>query len=256
MANRDFIYGRQPVREVLLAGRRRLTTLYVGERARASHELEEILKLASEAEMTVSTVPRHRLEQMAGPHGNHQGVAVDAGRYSYVEWNDVVPALLEDTTSHNPLFLILDRVQDPQNLGSLMRSADAAGVALIVIPKERAAHVTPAVVRASAGASEHVQVCIVTNISNCLKALTELGVYSIGLEGGSESKDLGHVRVSGPAAVVVGSEGVGLRRLVKENCSVLARIPMHGRVNSLNAGVAGAIALYEVSKQLRAVISD
>ena len=251
MANRDFIYGRQPVREVLLAGQRRLTTLFVGEKARQSHELGEILKLASEAGVSVSTVPRHRLDQMAGQHGNHQGVALDAGRYTYVEGRDRVPALLEDTTSHNPLILILDRVQDPQNLGSLMRSADAAGVALIVIPKDRAAHVTPAVVRASAGASEHVQVCIVANISHCLRVLTEHGVCSIGLDAAPDSQPLGQIVVEGPAAVVVGSEGLGLRRLVKENCSVLARIPMHGRVNSLNAGVAGAIALYEVAKQLR-----
>ena len=251
MANRDFIYGRQPVREVLLAGRRRLTTLYVGEKARQSHELGEILKLASAAGVSVNTVPRHRLDQMAGQHGNHQGVALDAGRYSYVEWGDMETALLGDTTSHNPLFLVLDRVQDPQNLGSLMRSADAAGVDVIVIPKDRAAHVTPAVVRASAGASEHVQVCIVSNISNCLRTLTEYGVYSIGLEAAPESKPLGEIVLDGPAAVVVGSEGLGLRRLVKENCSVLARIPMHGRVNSLNAGVAGAIALYEVAKQLK-----
>jgi 23S rRNA (guanosine2251-2'-O)-methyltransferase len=251
MANRDFIYGRQPVREVLAAGRRRISALYMGANPRPSPELEDILRLAAEAGVVPTRVKRNRLEQMAGNHGNHQGVALEVGGFSYVEWSDALSEIITDTASHNPIFLILDRVQDPQNLGSLIRSADAAGVALIVLPRDRAAHVTSAVVRASAGASEHARICIVANLVTCLKELAEAGIDSIGLEADDASVELASVTVSGGAAIVVGSEGKGLRRLVKENCTTLVRIPMHGRINSLNAGVAGAIAMYEVAKQLQ-----
>lgn len=249
MANRDFIYGRQPVREVLRAGKRRISTLYVGESARETPDLEEIIKLASESGVEIQRVKRHRLEQMARMHGNHQGVAIEAGRYCYEEWRDVLPEILADATSHNPVMLLLDRVQDPQNLGSLLRSAEALGVALVGLPKDRAAHVTPAVVRASAGASEHVRVCIVGNLVSCQKELRDHGVEIVGLEAESESVPLTSLSPDGPIALVVGSEGKGLRRLVKENCTTLASIPMHGRVNSLNAGVAGAIALHQLTRQ-------
>jgi len=251
MANRDFIYGRQPVREVLRAGTRRISALYVGASARETPDLEEIVRLASESGVEIKRVKRHRLEQMAGHYGNHQGVALETGRYGYVEWCDVVPEILADSTSHNPMLLILDRIQDPQNLGSLLRSADALGVDLVVIPKDRAAHVTSAVVRASAGASEHVRVCIVGNLARCQKELLGHNVAIIGLEVSAESVPLAAVGIEGAVALVVGSEAKGLRRLVKENCTTLASIPMHGRVNSLNAGVAGAVALYEVTRSRR-----
>ncbi|MDP6491590.1 MAG: 23S rRNA (guanosine(2251)-2'-O)-methyltransferase RlmB [Kiritimatiellia bacterium] len=248
MANRDFIYGRQPVREVLRAGKRHVKVLYIGASAKTTPDIEEIAALATESSVPVQRVKRHRLEQMADTHGNHQGVALEAGRHQYVEWRDASEAILSSTASHNPLFLFLDRIQDPQNLGSLLRSADAMGVDLVVIPKDRAAHVTPAVVRASAGASEHVAVCIVANLVNCQRQLQELDATIVGLEACPESVPLDSVEVNGPTALVVGSEGKGLRRLVKENCTTLASIPMHGRVNSLNAGVAGAVALYEISR--------
>jgi len=252
MANRDFIYGRQPVREVLRAGKRRISALYVGGSVRETPDMEEILRLATEAQIEIKRVPRHRLEQMAGNHGNHQGVAIEAGRYRYVEWHDLIPEILEPSASHNPMLLILDRVQDPQNLGSLLRTADAMGVDLVVLPKDRAAHVTPAVVRASAGASEHVPVCIVSNLVRCQKELRDSGVAVMGLEACRESVPLGSVHPQGAVALVVGSEAKGLRRLVRENCTTLASIPMHGRVNSLNAGIAGAIALYETARALKA----
>jgi len=251
MANRDFIYGRQPVREVLRAGKRRVSTLLVGETARAAPDLDEIMRLASESGVSIQRVKRHRLDQMAGMHGNHQGVSLETGRYRYAEWRDELPEVLGDATSHNPLILLLDRIQDPQNLGSLLRSAEALGVALVGIPKDRAAHVTPAVVRASAGASEHINVCIVGNMVNCQRELHQHGVQIVGLEAGSESVPLSSLTVDGPVALVVGSEGKGLRRLVKENCTTLASIPMHGRVNSLNAGVAGGIAINALIQLVR-----
>ncbi len=248
MAKRDFIYGRQPVREVLRAGNRRIAVLFVGETARPAPDLEEIMKLASDAGVDIMRVKRHRLEQMAGMHGNHQGVALEAGRYRYVEWKDAQPDEPSDATSHNPLILMLDRIQDPQNLGSLIRSSDALGVDLVILPRDRAAHVTPAVVRASAGATEHVRVCIVANLVKCQKELNDAGFAVVGLENDQASVPLSSMTVRSPVALVVGSEGKGLRRLVKENCTTLASIPMRGRVNSLNAAVAGAIALHRLSR--------
>ncbi len=255
MANRDFIYGRQPVREVLRAGKRRVKVLYMGEAARTTADIEEIVALAAERSVPVERVQRHRLEQMAGAHGNHQGVALEAGRYQYAEWSDAGEALLSDAASHNPLLLLLDRIQDPQNLGSLLRSADEMGVDLVVIPKDRAVHVTPAVVRASAGASEHVSVCIVANLVNCQRQLRERDATIVGLEVSPESVPLSSVRTDGLTALVLGSEGQGLRRLVKENCTALAAIPMYGRVNSLNAGVAGAIALHTLVQAMMRPLS-
>ncbi len=246
MANRDFIYGRQPVREVLRAGKRRVAALYVGETAKPTPDLDDIVQTASSAGVEIRRVKRHRLEQMAGPHGNHQGVALETGRYRYAEWRDALSALVTAAASHNPIVLLLDRIQDPQNLGSLLRSSDALGVDLVVLPKDRAAHVTPAVVRASAGASEHVNVCIAGNLVNCQKELCEHGFSVIGLEAAPESVPLASIESTDRSALVVGSEGKGLRRLVKENCTTLACIPMHGRVNSFNAGVAGAIALHHL----------
>ncbi len=250
MANRDFIYGRQPVRETLRAARRRITALYIGEAARETAELNEIIALAGDCNAQIQRVKRHRLDQMAGGQGNHQGVALETGRYPYVEWRFALPEAVA-STSHNIVALILDRIQDPQNLGAILRSADAFGVSLVVLPKDRAAHVTPAVVRSSAGASENVRIAIVSNLVNCLRDLHESGVHSVGLEACAESIPLPTVVDRARLAVVVGSEGRGLRRLVKENCETLAGIPMRGRVSSFNAGVACAIALYELTQDVK-----
>lgn len=249
MANREFIYGRQPVREVLRAGKRRIRAIYVAATAKSNPEIRDIMDLVTEAGILIERVKRHRLDQMAGNQSNHQGVVLETGGYRYVEWRDIAPRILHDATSHNHTLLFLDRIQDPQNLGSLLRTADAVGVDLVVLPKERAAHVTPAVVRASAGASEHVIVSIVSNLVKYLKEIHAAGFQIIGLESAPESVALSDLEACGDIALVVGSEGRGLRRLVKENCSSLAAIPMRGCVNSLNAAIAGAVALYGIGSE-------
>jgi 23S rRNA (guanosine2251-2'-O)-methyltransferase len=143
---------------------------------------------------------------------------------------------------------LVDHVQDPQNLGSMLRSADAAGVNGVVIPRHRAASVTPAVVRASAGAAEHVQVAQVVNLHQAMLALKEQGVRLVGLEGSSTATPYEEADLSGPIGVVVGSEEEGLGKLIRETCDAVIRLPMRGRVGSLNAAVAAAIALFEVRR--------
>jgi 23S rRNA (guanosine2251-2'-O)-methyltransferase len=149
----------------------------------------------------------------------------------------------------SPFLLLLDHVQDPQNLGSLLRTAEAAGVHGVIIPGRRAAGVTPAAVRASAGAAEHVRVALVANLVQAMRQLKAEGVWIAGLEAAPDAQLYTKAALSGPLGLVIGSEGQGLARLVRETCDFLIRLPMLGRVESLNAGVAGAIALYEARRQ-------
>ncbi|MBA4388469.1 MAG: 23S rRNA (guanosine(2251)-2'-O)-methyltransferase RlmB, partial [Verrucomicrobia bacterium] len=178
---------------------------------------------------------------------NHQGVVLKASGYPYADIADLTgePEKGRDA----PFLLVLDHVQDPQNLGSLLRSADAAGVSGVVIPSDRAVNVTPAAVRASAGAAEHVRVAMVNNISQAMLKLKDAGYWFAGLEALPEAKPYSETDLTGSIGIVVGSEGAGLGRLVRETCDYLIKIPMSGEVSSLNAGVAGALALFEVRRQ-------
>lgn len=244
-AGRELLYGRQPVREMLRAGRRRVDALFVQTGVRDSVEIDEIIKLAETKRIRLQMMDPSRLDAMVGDV-NHQGVAAEVSAFRYVSYKK----LLSDAEQESaPLFLFLDHLEDPQNLGSLLRTAEAAGVNGVVIPEHRAAGVTPAVVRASAGAAEHLPVVQVPNLVRCMKLLKERGVWFAGLEGGAESRDISATDLSGPLGLVVGSEGHGMRRLVRENCDFLIRLPMRGKVESLNAAVAGAIAVFEVLRQ-------
>jgi 23S rRNA (guanosine2251-2'-O)-methyltransferase len=163
---------------------------------------------------------------------------------------DLVEVLeVAQAAEQSPFLLLLDHLLDPQNLGSLLRSADAAGVHGVVLPGRRAAGITPAAVRASAGAAEHVLVAQVTNLVQAMERLKGEGLWLAGLEAMAEAQAYTQADLTGPLGLVIGSEGSGLARLVRERCDFLIRLPMHGQVESLNAAVAGAIALYEVRRQ-------
>ncbi len=242
----DLLYGRQGVRESLRAGRRRFHTLYLVAGMKSSPLLVEIEEVARKTGISVEMVERQQLDEwLVGV--NHQGVALRAGLYPYAHLDE--PLVLARTRGQDPLLLLLDQVQDPQNLGSLIRTAEACGVHGIVLPRHRAAAVTPAVVNASAGAVEHLLVCQETNLVNTLKTLKEEGVWIAGLEAHPDAQPLGSVDLRGPLGVVVGSEGYGLSRLVGETCDWLVELPMAGRINSLNAAVAGSIMLFDVVRQ-------
>lgn len=242
----EHLYGRNAVREALRSHRRHIHTLLlakgIDDKTRGEFEA-----LASRLGVPVKGVPRPRLDSIAE---HHQGVALEVGRYPYGGVDDMLAAARK--SGELPFIVMLDHLQDPQNLGALLRTADCAGVHGVVIPGRRAASVTPAVVSASAGAAEHLRVAQVTNLPRELDSLKSAGVWVVGLEdveGAAryDSADLAGVGV----VLVIGSEGRGLSRLVREKCDIVIGIPMRGHVGSLNASVAGALAMYEVWRSRR-----
>ena len=219
--------------EALRAGRRRVREVLT------SVENEEIESAAEAAGVNLVRVSRKRIEEIAG-EGTHQGVAARAEPYPYSGLDELLAA-------SEPLLLVLDGVEDPRNLGAILRAADGAGATGVIIPKDRAAAVTPAAVKASAGASEHVRVARETNLRRALDRMKKAGVWAYAAEsGGSEPAG---VDLAGPVALVMGSEGGGIRRLVREGCDGAISIPMRGQVSSLNVSVASAVLLYEALRQ-------
>lgn len=240
MGEGEWIYGRNPVREALRAGRRVIKKIEIAGGAELDGPLEEITDLAGERGLTIERVPKENLERV---HPNHQGVLAFVSAYDYVS----VEAIFDRAADlgEDPFVLLLDIIQDPQNLGTLLRTAEAVGVHGVVIPTKRSATVSPAVVSASSGASEHMLIAQ-HNLAQAMRSLKERGVWIAGLEGSDQAQRLSEVDLSGPIALVVGHEGSGLRRLVRESCDYLVRIPMRGAVESLNASVAGSIVLFHV----------
>jgi 23S rRNA (guanosine2251-2'-O)-methyltransferase len=235
---REIITGRNPVYECLRARRRDGFRLQIAEGAQERGRLSEILALSAARKIPVERVARARLDKLSD---SHQGVALEVSGYSYVGLDDI----LENAEARKePLFaLILDTLQNPQNLGTLIRTAEAVGVHGVVIPTHRAAEITPAVVSASAGASEHMLV-VQTNLVQAIQQFKQANAWVVGLDESLESKTPADVRLDGALVVVVGSEGEGLRPLVRSECDFLLRLPMQGQIQSLNASVAGSVALY------------
>jgi 23S rRNA (guanosine2251-2'-O)-methyltransferase len=243
----QIVYGRQPVCELLKAGRRDVKRLLMANNVRrSSAAIVQFLKLAERRSIEVQPVALTELDRLCRS-GHHQGVAAVVSDYAYSELSDILASASERKLPL--LVLLVDHVQDPQNLGSMLRSADAAGVNGVIIPRHRAASVTPAVVRASAGAAEHVMVAQVTNLHQAMLALKDEGVRLVGLEGSSSAKPYEQADLTGSIGIVIGSEEEGLGKLVRETCDEVIRLPMRGHVGSLNAAVAAAIALFEVRRR-------
>lgn len=238
------LFGRQPVLEALRAGRRQVSSLLFADGVRAGPQTDEIEQLAQRHHLTIQRVPGHRLQQIAAG-GNHQGVALECGPFPYAAYAEVRQALVA-AIPDEPILLLLDRIQDPQNLGSLLRSAECAGVTAVMLPTERAAHITPAVVRASAGATERLAITLSHHLPRSMQEFRELGFSIWGLAAAPDAVPLGTLPGRGPLALVVGNEGRGLRQNVQKNCDHLVRIPLYGTINSLNAGVAGAVAMFQI----------
>ena len=243
----EIIYGRQPVLEVLRAARRELRAISMAD-VKPSPEIDELTRLASKAGLKVSHVNRSVLDRMC-EGGNHQGVCIDAAACPTISEGEL--ASIAGARGKACVMLFLDHIQDPQNTGALIRSAECLGVDAVVMPADRAAGVTPAVVRASAGATEHMRIAVVVNLVRTMKKLKEDGIWFYGLEAGEGAKPIWEMDFSDGAGLVVGSEGKGMTRLVKETCDFIVEVPMSGRISSLNASASGAMALYEVMKQKR-----
>ena len=235
----EFIYSRNAVYETLRAGRRRAYRLLLAEGVRPKRQLAAALKLAEAARIPVQRVPRSRLDAI---HPGHQGVALEADEYPYSD----LPAILAHARASGeaPFLLLLDTLQDPQNLGTVIRTAEAVGVHGLLIPSARSAQVTPAVVNASSGASEHLLIARL-NLHQAIARLKEADLWIVGLDqGGQPLQSTAPAFFRGGLGLVVGSEGRGMRPLTAKSCDVVVRLPMRGKIESLNAAVAGSVALY------------
>ncbi len=235
---KEFIYSRNAVYETLRARRRQVFSLLLADGLQPSDKLAQIVKLAQERKCKLEKAPRARLDKI---HPNHQGVALEASGYPYADLTEIFE---QAEKRAEPLFvLLLDTLNDPQNFGALLRTAEAVGVHGVVIPLARTVEVTPAVVNASSGASEHLLVAQ-ANLHQAIDALKKAGAWVVGLEGGERATDAERVRLDGALGLVVGSEGEGMRPLTRKSCDVLMKLPMRGHIESLNAAVAGSVALY------------
>jgi len=239
------VYGVNPVRELLRGGGQGPAELWLAEGGTRAASFAELERMAREQGARVRAAPRPRLDRLAGTD-HHQGVVAVVADYRYAELADI---LEQARGSGRPaLVLVLDGVEDPQNLGAIVRSALALGAHGVVIPRDRAVGVTPAAAKASAGAVERCPVARVVNVAKTIEALKAAGVWSVALAQDAK-RPLRGLDLAGPTALVLGSEGEGLRPLVRRSCDLEARIPMGGDLESLSVAAAAAVGLYEVARQ-------
>lgn len=237
---KEWIWGRNPVYETLRAGKRQAFELRLASGIKLEGRVGEILSLAEKGSIPISRVPR---ESLQGISSHHQGVALQVNDYLYSDLAQILARAEE--LGEPPLILLLDTLKDPQNLGTLIRTAELVGVHGLILPLRRTATVTPAVVNASSGASEHILIGQ-ANLAQAIGQLKEAGLWIVGLEGGEGAQLPNQVNLDGPLGVIVGSEGEGMRHLSRSSCDFLLQLPMRGQIDSLNAAVAGSVALYLV----------
>lgn len=236
---KEFIYSRNAVYETLRAKRREVFKIELADNVQIKGRLAEIMELVQQHKIQVVKVKRPQLDKV---HENNQGILAEVSKYPYADLLDI----LENARKKNepPFLLLLDSLNDPQNFGTLIRTAEATGVHGIVIPLAHTVEVTPAVVNASSGASEHMLIAR-ANLAQAIDALKEENVWVVGLDQDGEmvgEKTKRHL--TGSTALVVGSEGEGIRQLTRAKCDIVLKLPMRGQVESLNAAVAGSVALY------------
>jgi len=239
------VEGRRAVRELLVAARRPVREVWIAEGLEPSPQLDEIERLAAKNRVKVMLVGRKRLEALARTD-SPQGVLALAAPLK----DTPLEKLCDSRGGQEPFLLVLDGVNDPQNLGALLRSAECAGVGGVVLPRHRAAHVTPTVTKVAAGAVEHVAMALVPGIPNALHQLSDLGVTCVGLDSNAQTSlfDPGN-DLCGPVALVLGAEGRGLGVLTRRRCESLLSIPRQGAIGSLNVAAAGAVACFEVARR-------
>ncbi len=242
--NMERLYGRHAVQECLRARRRNITRLLVADGLRQSPTMRDILALTSEQHVRVETVNRQVLDAISD---HTHGVALEVSEYPYATLDDILQRA--GSRSEKPFLLILDTLQDPQNFGNLIRTADAVGVHGVVIAERRSVGVTPAVSNASSGAVEQLLVARVVNLARTVDELKERDIWIAALQGDPRAQDIYKADLRGSLALIVGNEGEGVSRLLRDKADFLLALPMHGHVESLNASVAGAVALYEALRQ-------
>jgi len=241
----EFIAGKHPVLEALRAGRP-LNKIWIADHVRRG-AVASILEEARARGVVVQTTDRRKLDQMV-PGAAHQGIVAQAAAMAYASVEDLLDRAAE--RGEDPLLVLLDEVEDPHNLGSVLRTAECTGAHGVIVPKRRSAGLTPAVAKASAGAVEYVPVARVANLAQTIEKLKEAGIWVAGAAGDAETS-VYSANLKGPLAIVIGNEGRGLSRIVRESCDFLISLPMFGRINSLNASVAAGVILYEAVRQRR-----
>lgn len=237
------IEGRNPVREALKS-KRPIEKIFVA-KGNLSGSIGEIIRLAKKEKLVVQYVERSKLDEISLSH-THQGVIAITSAHQYVQVEDILKMARDK--GEDPFIILLDEITDPHNLGSILRTANASGAHGVIIPKRRSVGLTPVVAKSSAGAIEYVPVAKVPNIVQAIEYLKKEGLWITGAEmTGEQYYYQGNLK--GPIGIVIGSEGRGMGRLVREKCDFLLKIPMLGQISSLNAAVAGAILMYEVRRQ-------
>lgn len=235
------IYGVLPVLEALKAGGRRIDRIVIAEGVRDAR-LREVLEAARHARVAVRREPRVALDRLTH-NANHQGVLAITSAASYSDADDLLSEISPST-----IFILLDGVEDPQNLGAIIRTAECGGATAVIVPERRAAHITDAVAKTSAGAVEHLPVARVTNLASFIEQLKRCNVWVVGVEASGELAYT-EFNYSGALALVFGGEGQGLHRLVRERCDEVVSVPMRGKVTSLNVSVAVGVVLFEALRQ-------
>ncbi len=244
--HKDKLFGVNTVIEALRSSRP-VERLMIAEQRKMDRDVLEIVRLARAKGIEVRTTSREALNHEA-PKGLHQGIVAIASARQYIPFDDILE--IPTRKGQTALFLIADGVEDPRNFGAILRSAEATGIHGVIIPQRRAVGLTETVAKAAAGALEYVPVAKVVNVVNAIEALKKKGVWVVGAEAGGETFywDVDFVR---PTALVIGGEGKGVRRLVKEHCDSLVSLPLLGHISSLNVSVASGVLLYEVLRQRR-----
>jgi 23S rRNA (guanosine2251-2'-O)-methyltransferase len=240
--NEDYIIGKNPVIEALKSNRD-INKILIAEGSQRG-QMQQITQLAKDANVIVQFVPKKKIDQVTD--GNHQGVLAYVAAYQYAEMDDLFAAA--EKRNEPPFFLLLDEIEDPHNLGSIMRTADAVGAHGIIIPKRRAVGLTATVAKASTGAIEYIPVVRITNMARTIDELKERGVWIAGTDA-TGSDDYRRMDGQIPLGLVIGSEGKGMGRLIREKCDFLIHLPMVGKVTSLNASVAASILMYEIYRK-------
>lgn len=246
----DILFGRNPVLEALRARRRTCRRLFLATGTKdTGGSLDALVQEAQAQRVPIERVERHIIDRLVS-HAHHQGVALEASDYPYAELEETLE--LAADRNEPPLLLLLDHVQDPQNVGTLLRTAESVGVHGVLLPGRRAAHVTPAVVRASSGATEHLLIANIGNLAQTMKLLRKEGVLVVGVEDDERACSFEQADYTLPLALVVGAEGPGLARLTRDRCDMLVRLPMRGHLASLNVAVAGSVILYHAWRRREA----
>lgn len=242
----EWIQGKRPVEEAIRANRK-IVKIYIAQ-GLSKKKINDILQQATMKKIPCSWLPRKELDQLS-KQGNHQGIVAQVSAYEYQSLEECMK--LAEQREEPPFLLLLDGVEDPHNLGSILRTAEAAGVHGIVIPKNRAVGLTTTVAKTSAGAIEYVPVVRVTNLNRLADQLKKLGFWIVGSDGEAE-EEYQAIKYDMPLALVIGNEGQGISQLLKRKCDFLVRLPMKGHIQSLNASVAAGILMYEVMRSRNA----